>query len=99
MPNTQPKSVEEVIDRAMIRVTIAVGKELLDGNFLLLPDVHNKFCTYANELITANGISDTVNMPNSRWVISNLISSLKHHIACNCKTHKYGTSQCLICKQ
>ena len=30
MPNTQPKSVEEVIDRAMIRVTIAVGKELLD---------------------------------------------------------------------
>ena len=93
MPNTQPKSVEDVIDRAMIRVTIAVGKELLDGNVLLLPDVHNKFCTYAN------GISDTVNMPNSRWVISNLISSLKHHIACNCKTHKYDTSQCLICKQ
>ena len=29
MSNTQPKSVEEVIDRAMIRVTIAVGKELL----------------------------------------------------------------------
>ena len=51
MPNTQPKSVEEVIDRAMIRVTIEVGKELLDGNVLLLPDVHNKFCTYANELI------------------------------------------------
>ena len=96
MPNTQPKSVEEVIDRAMIRVTIAVGKELLDGNVLLLPDVHN---TYVNELITGNGFSDTVNMPNSRWVISNLISSLKHHIACNCKTRKYGTSQCLICKQ
>ena len=100
MLNTQPKSVEEVMDRAMIRVTIAVGKELLDGNVLLLPDVHNKFCTYANELITANGISDTVNMPNSRRVISNLISSLKHHdIACNSKTRKYGTSQCLICKQ
>ena len=47
MPNTQPKSVEEVIDRAMIRVTIAVGKELLDGNDLLLPDVHDNFCTYA----------------------------------------------------
>ena len=102
MSNTQPKSVEEVIDRAMIRVTIAVGKELLDGNVLLLPDVHDNF---AHMQLTANGISDTVNMSAVRERVHSLLRGCKCSEGCvnkRCGCRSKGKlcsigCQCLNC--
>ena len=90
-PTTPPRSVEEAVDRAMISTTITVGEELRKRNVLLLPEIHELFCTSVNKLYTEHGITPTGNMPSSRWVVSNLITSLKCHISCKCKTRKFGT--------
>ena len=86
------KSIQKAIDIAMKRVAIIVGKELLDGNVLLLPSVHDVFCVCASEIIRANNLKgDPTKFVTSRWILSNLKVSLQGHIAYNCKIRKYGT--------
>ena len=44
------QSISNLIDATMVRVVTAVGKELLNGNMMLLPDVHDIFNSYPSEL-------------------------------------------------
>ena len=47
---TSIKFTDELTNAAMTRVVVAVGRDLLNGNVMLLPDVHNLFNLYASEL-------------------------------------------------
>ena len=90
---TPVKSVEETLDRAMTMTVIEVGNALLDRNAraLLLPIVHEAFDRYANLISPKYEVELTALKRSSNWILSNLTSSLQHHIAYNCKTRKYGT--------
>ena len=37
------KATSDLVEAAMMRVVVTVGGELLDGNVMLLPDVHECF--------------------------------------------------------
>ena len=42
-------STENLIEASLDKVIAAVGRELLDGNALLLPDIYDWFCSFADE--------------------------------------------------
>ena len=77
VPNTI-QSTSDVIDAAMTRVVVAVGRELLDGNTMLLPDVHKLFNSNASQL--SQHLHEDINIPK-------LVTSarFKHHIKYSCK--------------
>ena len=80
-------------DIAMNKVTI---KELLNNNGLLLPDVHDLFSSFANEVSQDLDLSEKIDLSESKlvtsgYILSNLTVNLKHHIAYYCKIKKYGT--------
>ena len=86
------QSTSDLIDTAMTRVVIAVGKELLNGNVMLLPDVHELFNSYATEL--SQYLHEDINITKlvtSAYILSNLTANLQHHIAYTCTVKKYGT--------
>ena len=78
----------------MNRIAIYVGQQLLEGNALLLPSIHDLLCEYIKQVITANNLeleACTSTLVTSRWVLSSLTATLQHHIACTCTVRKYGT--------
>ena len=78
----QIKSIEDAISMAMSMTTVYVGEALLQQEGLLLPDVHNFFlgvCPAKEQGVSA------------RWVLSNLTTTLKHHLSYVCKIRKCGT--------
>ena len=90
-PNTI-QSTSDLIDAAMTRVVVSVGRELLDGNVMLLPDVHELFNSNASQL--SQHLHENINIPElvtSAYVLSNLTANLQHHIMFSCKVKKYGT--------
>jgi len=89
---TSIKSPDELINAAMTRVVVAVGRDLLNGGVMLLPDVHNLFNLYASELSShLREEIDTSKLVTSANILSNLKVNLQHHIAYSCKTRKHGT--------
>lgn len=54
------KSVNELIDVSMNKLVIVVGEELLNGNALLLPDVHDLFSSFAAELSENLHVNDNI---------------------------------------
>ena len=90
-PNTI-QSTSDLIDAAMTRVVVSVGRELLEGNVMLLPDVHELFNSNASQL--SQHLHENINIPElvtSAYVLSNLMANLQHHIMYSCKVKKYGT--------
>ena len=89
---TSIKSTDEWINAAMTRVVVAVGRDLLNGNVMLLPHVHNLFNLYASELsYHLREEIDTSKLVTLANILSNLKTNLQHHIAYCCKTRKHGT--------
>ena len=89
---TSIKSTDELTNAAMTRVVVAVGRDLLNGNVMLLPDVHDLFNLYASELSPhLREEIDTSKLVTSANILSNLKANLQHHIAYSCKTRKHGT--------
>jgi hypothetical protein len=77
----------------MLRRVTIVGRELLNGNVMLLPDIHDTFNSYASEL-SKYLHEDNINMSKlvtSAHIVSNLTANLQHHIAYSCTVKKYGT--------
>jgi len=67
---TSIKSTDEFINAAMPRVVVAVGRDLLNGGVMLLPDVHN---LYASELSShLREEIDTSKLVTSANILSNL---------------------------
>ncbi len=84
-------SIKDLIEASMDRVIAAVGRELLERNALLLPDVYDWFCLFANEQSHHLKDVDTLKLTTSSNILSNLVATLEHHITYCCKTRKYGT--------
>ena len=84
---TSIKSTDELTNAAMTRVVVAVGRDLLNGNVMLLPDVHDLFNLYASELSPhLREEIDTSKLVTSANILSNLKANLQHHIAYSSKT-------------
>ena len=81
----QIKSIEDAISMEMSMTTVYVGEALLQQDGLLLPDVHNFF------LGVCPSISAKEQGVSARWVLSNLTTTLKHHLSYVCKIRKCGT--------
>ena len=81
-----------VIKAAMARTVVHVGNILLQNQAILLPTIHSVFTSYITDLLkgTDIGIEDIGHI-SSRWVLSDLTTSLQHHITYSCKIRKYGT--------
>ena len=90
--NTQgrPCTMQQVCDLAMDRTVVHVGEELLQRNAILLPAVHDFFSSCQDEITAVVNLQGT-ERKTSMWVLSNLSSSLKHHLVYTCKARKYGT--------
>lgn len=88
--NTMATTLEQVNDLAFDKVLLYVGEELLQGGALLLPDVYERFTTYRNELLKNTHFNEERKI-TAMWVLSNLSSTLQHHIQFSCKVKKYGT--------
>ena len=80
-------STSEVIDECMQQTAAAVGRELLNGNAMLLPDVQDWFRAFAQQRLDLEEKAKVT----SGFILSNLIATLQHHMAYSCKTRKFGT--------
>ena len=82
----------DVIKAAMARTVVHVGNILLQNQAILLPTIHSVFTSYITDLLkgTDIGIEDIGHI-SSRRVLSDLTTSLQHHITYSCKIRKYGT--------
>ena len=66
------QSISDLIDATVVRVVTAVGKELLNGNMVLLPDVHDIFNSYASKL--SQYLHEEINISKlvtSAYILSN----------------------------
>ena len=95
-PPSTVNSLQEAIDATMIHITKVVAIELLSNSALLLPVVHEWFCSHLDALITSQriktkDIGDLNQLVRARWILSNLTVNLQHHISYTCTTRKFGT--------
>ena len=80
----------EIISKAMNSVTEFVAQQLLVENALLLPDITDKFYAEAANL-TGQEQPEIKKSVTPTFVLSNLVSTLQHHLAYSCTVRKYGT--------
>ena len=85
------KSADDAINRAMHMTVVHVAEALVRQEGLLLPDVYNYFLEEMNACAIVDTSSENKQVLTARWVLSNLTSSLQHHLSYVCKVRKYGT--------
>ena len=86
-------STSDLIDAAMTRVVVEVGRKLLDGYVMLLPDVHDTFNSHAQEL-TSQYLQEDINVAKlvtSAYILSYLTANLQNHVTYSCPVKRYGT--------
>ena len=79
------ESISDLIDASADKVVSAVGRELLEGNALLLPQAHDWFCHFADE--QSHHLKEEVDsskLTTAANILSNLIATLQHHITYCC---------------
>ena len=82
---TSVKSVDELIEAATNRVVVTVGRKLLNGNVLLLSNVHDLFCFFATELLYHLNEEIVISrLVTSAYILSSLTAGLQHHIEYCC---------------
>lgn len=89
----KPSTFQQVCDLATDKTVVYVGEELLQRNALLLPVVYDYFSECLNKALAEVNLQGTERKTSltSLWVLSNLISTLQHHLVYSCKARKYGT--------
>ena len=84
-------TVEELVESSLKTITVAVAKELLQGNALLLPDIQDMFSTAATKL--AHQLQEDIDIPkfiSPQLILSTLTTNLQH-MKYTCKIKKFGT--------
>ena len=83
----------DVVNVALIQTVVKVGYVLLEKRALLLPKIHSNFRQVARTLLATKGMEEPPEFTNlsSRWLLSELIGRLQHHMMYSCKVRKYGT--------
>ena len=86
-------SYESVVNVAVLKTVFTVGNVLLEKRAILLPAIHAIFRQQARELLTAKQVPEPQEFTNlsSRWILSELVGTLQHHMVYSCKVRKYGT--------
>ena len=88
------KNIDDIINKAMYTTAIHVGERLLQQESLLLPSVHETFCVHVSGISHAANIDlgqDETGLVTARWIISNLVVTLQHHVSYACRVKKLGT--------
>ena len=85
------KSADDAINRAVHMDVVHVTEALVRQEGLLLRVVYNYFLEEMNTCAILDTSSENKQVLTARWVLSNLTSSLQHHLSYVCKVRKYGT--------
>ena len=86
-------SVNDAINRAMAQTSLHVAVTILHQEALLLPAVHELLLREVTESLKAANlevVGDKKEFVTARWVLSNLVTALQHHLSCACRVRKYG---------
>ena len=86
-------TTQDVINTAMAKTLVTVGRVLFENRAMLLPSIHSIFTKYAQDLIKAKDMQELQELTilSSRWILSELKAKLQHHMVYSCKVRKYGT--------
>ena len=84
---------QDVLNVAITNAVVTVGNALLENRALLLPSIHSGFRQELTTLVNAKGIREPQEYTtlSSRWLLSELVGRLQHHMVYTCKVRKYGT--------
>ena len=87
------KCADDIVNRAMYSTAIYVGEGLLQQESFLLPSVHEIFHAFAAEVAHMANLDfgESENLVTARWLLSNLVVCLQHHLAYACRVRKHGT--------
>ena len=83
-------TVSDLIEFALTKVISKVGTTLLDDKAVLLPDVHDWFCSFAMQQSHKFNDVNIPTMVTPANILSNLITSLQNHMTYTCCVKKYG---------
>ena len=74
-------------------LAIYVAEKLLHKESLLLPAVHKTFSSIASDVARTTNVNMGENdiLVTARWLLSNLIVYLQHHLSYACRIKKHGT--------
>lgn len=86
IPVQAVKCIEDVVNRSLAQTTLYVAESLYRQEALLLPSVHSAFSQYAAESIQTTNLEfggdvHVKQLVTARWLLSNLVSSLQHHLS------------------
>ena len=86
-------TTRDVINIAMTKTLVTVGKVLLGNRARLLPRSHSIFTKYAKDLAKAKGMLESQELTtlSFRWISSELTAKLQQHVVYSCIVRKYGT--------
>ena len=73
-------TVSDLIEFAFTKVISIVGTTLLDDKSVLLPDVHDWFCSFAMQQSHKFNDVNIPTMVTPANILSNLITSLQNHL-------------------
>ena len=90
VPIENLKGANDIIEHAMQSTAIYVAEQLLEQECLLLPAVKEKYYSVMSTLTCRQNqhVEDTV---TARWLLSNLVVCLHHHLSYTCSVRKHGT--------
>ena len=91
-PVVNKGSQNYVVQRAVHETVVYVAEVIFKQEALLLPAVHNKFTKFVLELSSGAdldlGEAEAHGLVTARWILSNLNSTLQHHLSYCCKMCK-----------
>ena len=82
---------EAVVNKAIYSTAVYVGERLIQQEALLLPVVYMIFTDFLSQFKTEANVESEVSEKNARWLLSNLIIHLQHHLSYAIRVKKLGT--------
>ena len=89
--NEDLPSAEAVVNKAIYSTAVYVGERLIQQEALFLPAVYMIFTDFLSQFKTEANVESEVSEKNARWLLSNLIIHLQHHLSYAIRVRKLGT--------
>lgn len=88
------KSKDDIIDLAVQITVIKVAQELQTNHALTLLSAYTIFTEQVRSLAQISILTTSPALPSHRWLLSQLASSLHHHLVYTCQVKKHGIILC-----
>ena len=88
------KSKEELVDLATQITVVKVAQVLQAKHALTLLSAYNILTEQVQSLAKISILTASPALPSHRWLLSQLASSLQHHLVYSCHVKKHGTILC-----